>query len=138
MSGKGGKGEVWRHGAVHAGRRQSSELQAPCIPELSQSQEREEFGLLVLHLWPTVPTEGSAYKTAEPNTCGRDHGAKTEGRRVKTVVLRPHCQAEDRSLADPSPTSQNSPHPHMPSAMKQNSSSIRSKEETICSSENCG
>lgn len=69
-----------------AERRWSSELQAPCITELLQSWEREEFRLLVLCLWPIVLPEGSTYNTAESNAHSRNLGTKTEGRRVKMVV----------------------------------------------------
>lgn len=68
--------------------------QAPYIPKLSQSQAREEFRLLVLCFWPTVPPEEPTYKTAELNAHSRDRGANTEGRRVKNGGLSPYCQAE--------------------------------------------
>lgn len=68
------------------GRRAQMEFQAPCITELLQSWEREEFRLLVLCLWPILPPEGSTYNTAESNAHSRNLGTKPEGRRVKTVI----------------------------------------------------
>lgn len=86
----GGAGEEERGkcrdvGATHRPHTQT-ELGAPCIPELQQSQQREEFRLIAHPLWPTALPEESAHNTAEPNTHGRDLGAKIEGRRVRMVV----------------------------------------------------
>lgn len=80
---KGGSAETW---GPRTGRKTQTELGAPCIPELQQSQQREEFRLIALPLWPTAPPEGSAYNIAEPNTHGRDLGAKIEGGRVRMVI----------------------------------------------------
>lgn len=50
------------------------------------SWEREELRVQVHSLWPTVLPQGSAYNMADPSLHSRDLRAKTQYRRVRTMV----------------------------------------------------